>query len=65
MLKGEAKAVSKPLTILFNRSLDEFIFPDSWKIANVIQIYKKGLASFPLNYRPISLLCSTGNLLER
>ena len=40
MLKGAAKAVSKPLTILFNRSLDESIFPDTWKIANVIPINK-------------------------
>ena len=38
MLKGVTKAVSKPLTILFNRSLDESIFPGSWKIANVIPI---------------------------
>ena len=29
MLKRAAKAVSKPLTILFNRSLDESIFQDS------------------------------------
>ena len=65
MLKGAAKAVSKPLTILFNRSLDESVFPDTWKIANVIPIYKKGLASDPSNYRPISLLCSIGKLLER
>ena len=67
MLKGAAKAVSKPLTILFNRSLDESIFPDTWKIPNVIHvpIYKKGLASDPSNYRPISLLCYTGKLLER
>ena len=63
VLKGAAKAVSKPLTILFNRSLDESIFPDTWKIANVIPIYKKGLASAPSNYRPISLLCSIGKLL--
>ena len=47
MLKGAAKAVSKPLTILFNRSLGESILPDSWKIANVIPIFKIGLASDP------------------
>ena len=64
MLKGAAKAISKPITILFNRSLDESTFPDTWKIANVIPIYKKGLASDPSNYRPISLLCSIGKLLE-
>ena len=65
MLKGAAKAASKPLTILFNRSLDEFIFLGSWKLAIVILIYIKGLASGPSNYRPICLLCSIGKLLER
>ena len=40
-------------------------FPDSWKIANVIPIFKKGSTSDPSNYRPVLLLCCTGKLLER
>ena len=42
MLKGVSKTVSKPLCILMNRSFDEGIFPDLWKIGNVIPIFKKG-----------------------
>ena len=37
MLKGV-----KPLSILMNRSFNEGIFPEAWKIANVIPIFKKG-----------------------
>ena len=60
MLKGVSKNVSKPLCILMNRSLGEGIFPDIWKLANVIPIFKKGGKSQPSNYRPIRLLSCIG-----
>ena len=42
------------------------IFPDSWKNAHVIPIYKeKGEKSACKNYRPISLLSCVGKLLEK
>ena len=56
MLRGVSKSVSKPLCILMNRSLEEGIIPDIWKIANVIPIFKKGDKSQPSNYRPVALL---------
>ena len=40
-------------------------FPDSWKEANVIAVHKKDSCSLPSNYRPISLLCYLGKLMER
>ena len=55
MLKPVAKAVAKPLSILFNRSLNEGDYPDIWKIANVTPIFKKGDKSLVSNYRPVSL----------
>ena len=42
MFKGVSKSVSKPLCILMNRSFSEGIFPETWKLANVIPILKKG-----------------------
>ena len=65
MLKGVFKPVSKPFCILMNRSFDEGIFPDTWKLANVIPIFKKGDKSQPCNYRPVVLLSRTGKLQER
>ena len=56
MLEGVSKSVLKPLCILMNRSLDEGIFPDIWKLANVIPIFKKGDKSQPSNYRPVAVL---------
>ena len=41
ILKGVSKSVSKPLCILMNISFDAGFFPDTWKLANVIPIFKK------------------------
>ena len=65
MLKGVSKSVSKPLCILMNRSFDEGVFPDTWKLASVIPIFKKGDKSQPCNYRPVALLSCIGKLQER
>ena len=65
MLKGVSKNVSKSLCILMNRSYDEGIFPDIWKLANVIPIFKKGDKSQPSNYRPVALLSCIGKLQEK
>ena len=65
MLKGVSKSISKPLSILLNRSFNEGIFPEAWKVANVIPIFKKGDKSLPSNYRPVALLSCLGKLQER
>ena len=64
MLKGVSKTVSKPLCISMNRSFHEGIFPDIWKLANVIPIFRKGDKSQPSNYRPVALLSCNGKLQE-
>ena len=60
MLKGVSITVSKPLSNLINRSFDEGIFPDTWKLANVILNFKKGT-----NLRRVAFLSCIGKLLER
>ena len=65
MLKGVSESVSQPLYILMNRSSSEGIFPDTWKLANVIPIFKKGDKSQPSNYRPAALLSCIGKFQER
>ena len=41
------------------------MFPDCWKIANVVPIFKKGDKASAANYRPVSLLSCCGKLFER
>ena len=40
---------------VFQKSMSEGFLPQSWKVASVAPIFKKGRKSAPGNYRPISL----------
>jgi len=63
-IKSCVDSLLEPLYIIFNKSLHEGVFPDRWKHANVLPIYKTGDKSKVENYRPISLLSAFGKLLE-
>ena len=47
-----------------NRSFDEDIFTDVWKIAHILPIFKKGDTSLPSYYRHVALLSCLGKLRE-
>ena len=51
---------------VFQFSLDCSIFPNNWKKANVIPVFKnKGDKSVVKNYRPVSLLPIFGKIFEK
>ena len=64
LLKNTAGVIYKPLSRLFNKSLSSNTFPDFWKIANVVPIFKKGDSHLCNNYRPVSLLSVPGKFLK-
>ncbi|KAK6183707.1 hypothetical protein SNE40_011134 [Patella caerulea] len=65
MLIASTHEVSKPLCMLFNKSLADKCFPIDWKLAHVIPLFKNGDKSLPSNYRPVSLLSCTSKLFEK
>ncbi|CAL4249629.1 unnamed protein product [Meganyctiphanes norvegica] len=65
VLKECADNLALPLYLLFRDSLDTSIIPDLWKTAYVTPIYKKGIKSDPLNYRPISLTSVPCKIFEK
>ena len=64
VLKEVDKSLSKPLLILFQRSIDNGKIPDLWKYANITPIFKKGKRDICSNYRPVSLTCILCKVLE-
>ena len=65
LLKEAAVPIAEPLSQLFNFSLSVGKFPEIWKTANVIPVYKKDDAMFCNNYRPISLLPCISKVFEK
>ena len=65
LLKETASVISPSLCKLYNKSLEQGIFPQDWKLANIVPIYKKGQREHTENYRPISLLPILSKVLER
>ena len=65
MLKLCGDSIWKPLEIIFKNCLQEGIFPNEWKKANVVPIHKKNYKQILSNYRPVSLLPVCSKISER
>ena len=63
--KGIADQIAPSLTTLFNKSLPLGIFPEDWKLTNIVPIFKKEKRDFVKNCRHISLLPVISQGLER
>lgn len=65
ILKDYMYELSKPLSIVCNKSIQDGIFPDSLKIAKIVPVYKSDDKRTVSNYRPISVLPAFSKVLER
>ena len=64
LLKLAGEAIVPSLLPIFKSSVTMSIVPDMWKKARICAIHKKEDETEKTNYRPISLLCLPGKLLE-
>ena len=65
LIKDNDNVFAIPLTALFNQSISLGIFPDLFKIADIIPLYKKGPRELIENYRPISILPVLSKIFEK
>ncbi len=65
LLRIAAPIISKPLTSIMNKSLQNGKFITEWKNAKVIPLHKSGPTIERNSYRPISILPILSKVLER
>ena len=68
LLKEMSDLIDNPLSMLFQKSLNEGVLPIQWLEACITAIYKKGLKDIVGNYRPVSLasvICKVMELIVR
>lgn len=57
--------LSKPLSILFNKSLREGKFPSMWKVGYVSPVHKEGDKGDVTNYRPVTIISAASKVFKR
>ena len=62
LLKMAASILSPSLTQIFNKSLFKGIYPNDWKMAKVLPIFKNSKKSHLSNYRSISIVSSVAKV---
>lgn len=64
-LKKHAASLTGPVTKIINTSFKEEKFPNDWKSAIVVPVYKSGDTTDMNNYRPISILPVLSKISEK
>lgn len=64
-LKDSAQVICTPISYIINLSLELSVYPDEFKTAKVVPLFKKGDKNFEGNYRPVSILPVISKIFER
>lgn len=64
-IKKVCRSISLPLVLLFDKSLEQGIFPQALKYAYISPVFKKGNKQQVENYRPVCLLNTIAIVFEK
>ena len=65
IIKIASPAIADSLTHIFNQAVTLSSFPDEWKTARVVPLYKNGQRNLAGNYTPISVLPVISKIMEK
>lgn len=65
ILKSIIFSIASTLAIIFNKCVDEGVFPDLMKYSKIIPLFKTGDKTDPSNFRPISILPALSKIFEK
>lgn len=65
ILSELSTVIDKPLYLIYKKSLETGIVPDTWKVAIITALFKKGDKRMASNYRPVSLTSILCKVLEK
>lgn len=59
-----AETLTKPLAMIYSRSIEECKYPDRWKLGQITPIHKNGSKSDIKNYRGVNVLSNFAKMFE-
>ena len=65
VLRTAAEEVANPLTTIYNRAIEQGVWPDSWKRGEWTPVFKKEDPLQKENYRPVTVLATVDKILEK
>ena len=65
IIKFAQPVITNPIKVLINKSIDQSVFPEKLKAAQVSPLFKKNNSLDKSNYRPISVLPTISKFYER